>query len=540
MKLVEIRELDGPNIFLLAPAIKVELAVDSDQDLYLASNRLGASIAAQNQANASDPLACFCLAVEAWIQSLFESLQLTGPTVIVRRLDTPGRVALSFNWEHRRFARQVAESLAEIAVGSGDAIPMERFQELLTNRDADDSPEWVRDTERTMPAVGITGTNGKTTTTRLLAHMLMATGKPVGWSSSSGVYIDGSEVLTGDYSGPSGARRVLLDPGVDIAVLETARGGILLRGIAYESNDVSVFTNVSADHLDLQGITTVEGLAEVKAVVVRMTSPAGTAVLNADDPLVVSSTADAAATRIYFSRDQDNPTVREHLAQGGKALVAGQDAIVLHDSDDRKEVAKLSDIPMTFSGRARHMIENAMAATGAAIGLGLSIEQIASGLRTFHNSPEHNLGRLNVFDLGGVTAIMDFAHNEVGLDLLIDFARRFVTNHGSLTVIIGTAGDRTAQSLREIGRIAASRADHVIIKHTPKYLRGRTIEQMIELYQEGAHEAGKPDAAVADNELIAMTTALDAAQAGDVVAIMCQELMLEVHELLTARGKPIS
>ena len=117
MKLVEIRELDGPNIFLLAPAIKVELAVDSDQDLYLASNRLGASIAAQNQANASDPLACFCLAVEAWIQSLFESLQLTDPTVIVRRLDTPGRVALSFNWEHRRFARQVAEYLAELAVG---------------------------------------------------------------------------------------------------------------------------------------------------------------------------------------------------------------------------------------------------------------------------------------------------------------------------------------------------------------------------------------------------------------------------------------
>jgi cyanophycin synthetase len=172
----------------------------------------------------------------------------------------------------------------------------------------------ITDAERRIPAIAVTGTNGKTTTTRLIGHMFMQQGKHVGWSSTSGVYIDGEEVIAGDYSGPSGARRVLTDPSVEVAVLETARGGILLRGLACESNDVSVFTNISGDHLNLHGVRTVEGLAEVKAVVVHTTRPDGVAVLNADDPLVMSATRDTRAGPLLFALDENNAAVARHRA----------------------------------------------------------------------------------------------------------------------------------------------------------------------------------------------------------------------------------
>jgi cyanophycin synthetase len=346
-------------------------------------------------------------------------------------------------------------------------------------------------------------------------------------------------VLDGDYSGPSGARRVVNDASVDVGVLETARGGILLRGLACESNDVSVFTNISADHLNLHGIHTVEALAEVKSVVCQTTKPGGVAVLNADDPLVVASTRHIRARKLYFTREPSNPLLSGSVENGGPVLRVCDGAIELVEGDVIFRFRDLADIPCTYGGRAEHMIENVMAATGAAIGLGVPLEAIDEGLASFRNSVEQNPGRLNVFDLDGVTVVLDFAHNEAGLVVLLDFARRFLNQGGRLSVLIGTAGDRTDDSLREIGRLAGAGADRSIIKRTKKYERGRTNEEMIALYREGAALAGHPEIEVAGDEVEGLAMALADTRRGDVIALMAQEQVAELAAELGKRGRPV-
>jgi cyanophycin synthetase len=512
MKLIEIRDLDGPNIFLLEPAIKLELQLDVDDQLAELRERA---------------------------PEFINGLHHERVDVSVGPLETPGHVAVVFPWSNRRFAVGVAQRFVQ-SLSLLDSAPTDaELDALREHPEADDRPLMVTDRERRIPVAAITGTNGKTTTTRVLAHMLMQAGNCVGWSSTSGVYIDGVEVLHGDYSGPSGARRVINDPDVDVGVLETARGGILLRGLACESNDVSVFTNISADHLNLHGIHTVEGLAMVKAVVCHTTRPDGVAALNADDPLVVGSTDSIRAEKLYFTRDAANATVSDAIAAGGRALIADAGAIDLVSSEGRERLCDFTEAPMTFGGRAGHMVENAMAAAGAAIGLGLSLEDIRSGLASFRNSTDQNLGRLNVFDVDGVTVVFDFAHNEAGLIVLLDFARRFVAEGGRLIVLIGTAGDRTDESLREIGRIAAAGADRVIIKWTKKYERGRTNDEMIGLYRQGGALAGRSEIKVSDDELHGLRMALADAKPGDAVALMCQEQMDEMAAELQRIGRPV-
>ncbi len=518
MKLVEIRDLDGPNIFLLVPAIKIEFAIDTESDRDL------------------DVSAVDFLGEAAIAFPLFDEVE----SWLVQPLESPDRVVIAFSWNHRRYAIAVAEAFASVVIGERAlaSIDFDQIRQIATSVEADDRPAVIRDAERRIPVVGVTGTNGKTTTTRLIAHIVMSTGQHAGWSSSSGVYIDGVEVLHGDYSGPSGGRRVLLDPGVDVAILETARGGILLRGMAYESNDVSVFTNVSADHLDLQGIHTVEGLAAVKSIVVKVTRPGGTAVLNGDDELVLDSTQEIVAKKVLFSRQPESLIIADHIQAGGLAIVATEEDVLLLQGEERERLISLSEIPVTFGGRAPHMVENAMAGIGAAIGLGLTNQQIADGLRSFHNSTEQNMGRLNVFDLNGVKVVMDFAHNEVGLALLIEFSRKLADEHGRVMVVIGTAGDRTNQSLMEIGRTAADEADRVLVKDTKKYLRGRTNEELIGLFQAGIRSTGRPEAEVCADEMSGMLRLLDEADPGDVVAIMCHEQTDEICSWLKSNGKP--
>jgi cyanophycin synthetase len=407
---------------------------------------------------------------------------------------------------------------------------------LLASTTEEDRPLLVRDADRHVRAIAVTGTNGKTTTTRLIAHTLRGAGLRVGWCSSSGVYIDGEEVVQGDYSGPSGARRVLTEPGLDAGVLETARGGILLRGVAYESNDVGVFTNVSADHLDLQGIRTVEGLARVKAVVVRVTKADGVAVLNADDPLVMGATAEIRARKMLVSQRPGNPEVDRHIEAGGAALRLENGQFVVWRDGDRRVLIDVDQVPITFGGKARHMVENALCAAAACLAYGLNEDQVRSGLTTFTNSPEHNIGRLNVARVNGITVIVDYAHNEAGLAHLIDFARLHLGKGGRLITVIGTAGDRTDHSLREIGRIAAAGSDAVVVKGTDRYLRGRDLQELIGLYCDGIRLGGKEPAAVESLEMPAVMRAVEIAKAGDVVAIMAQEQIPEILRYLEGLG----
>jgi cyanophycin synthetase len=532
MDLIEIRDLDGPNLFRLEPALKLEVQLADDERMP------DAAIATVRQLLdlqlATEPLA----ALQALIETLCARCGLPQPRVGVRELDLPGHHAVHFAWDWRETALALAAAAYQLASGARAIDPTsELLVTLQHDRAGNDRPLWVRDAERRIPAVGVTGTNGKTTTTRLLAHIIRQAGQHVGWCSSSGVYIDGEQVLEGDYTGPSGARRVLLDPSVEVAVLETARGGLLLRGAAYESNDVGVLLNISADHLSLQGVETLETLADVKSVVVRVTRPDGLVVLNADDPLVLGQRAHVRAPVLLFSQDVDNAVVQAHVAAGGRALTRRNDRIVLLQGDQCVELVSLAETPMTFDGAARHMVENALAAAGAALGLGCSPEEIADGLRTFRSDTRSNTGRLNVFRLHDRTIVVDYAHNESGLEALLDFVGTLTPN-APVRALIGTAGDRQDDVFVNLGRIAGRRAQYVYIKANPKYLRERPGDEPLALMEAGlvAEDAAAKQAGVYAGELDALVSALDDSQPGDAIVIMCVEEQLAVYRELRERG----
>jgi cyanophycin synthetase len=324
MRLVEIRDLDGPNIFLLQPAIKCELEagagdLTSDAIATLAARLEPFAPSDDERAAGPDGLGDLLQAVCA---ALHERAGVAAPEMRWVAMESPGHWTLAFGWERRRFARELARLLAAAVCGENVDLRHAAAQlpALLAGDDQDDRPGMIRDEDRTIPVVAVTGTNGKTTTTRLVAHILRGTGRKVGWTSTLGVYIEGVNVLEGDYTGPAGAWRVMAEPGLDAAVLETARGGILLRGMACESNDVGVMTNITGDHLGLHGVRSVEGLAEVKAVVLRTTQADGWVVLNADDPLVRGQAAGLHASIIWVSQDPQNPTVVAHREAGGRAV----------------------------------------------------------------------------------------------------------------------------------------------------------------------------------------------------------------------------
>ena len=542
MRLIEIRDLDGPNIFLLEPAIKLELALDErdltpDAVAALASRMEPLAPSDDERAAGASGLGDLLLAACA---DLHERAGVEFPEMRWVPMESPDRWSLAFGWERRRFARELARLLA--AAATGEEVDLlsaaATLRDLLDGGDdPEDRPGMIRDDQRTIPVIAVTGTNGKTTTTRLIAHILRGAGRKVGWTSTVGVFIEGENVLPGDYTGPAGAWRVLQEPGLDIAVLETARGGILLRGMACQSNDISVMTNISGDHLGLHGVLTVEGLAEVKAVVPRTTRPTGWVILNADDPLVRGQAAGLHATVIWVTQDPENPTVAAHHHAGGRAVLAEDSWLVEAVGDDAHRIARFDEMPITFGGLARHMIENTLCASAVTLALGLTHEEIAAGLRSFGTDAADNSGRLHVYDLNGATVILDYAHNQVGLTHLLRLAHGYLKDDGRLTAIVGTAGDRTDDALRELGRIAAEQSDRIIVKETQRYLRGRdNVDEMTALYLEGVAAGGDPPHDVAADEPAALEMALAELQPGDVVAMMCIETGPESRARVEALG----
>ena len=292
-------------------------------------------------------------------------------------------------------------------------------------------------------------------------------------------------VEPGDWTGPGGAQQILRRSDIDVAVLETARGGIVLRGMGYESNEASVLTNVSSDHLDLQGIHTLPELAEVKSTIARMTKPDGWVVLNGDDPLVAAVGRRVRANVAYFSIAPGGPppVVRRHVATGGRAYLLADGWLVEAQGERESRIVEVSRVPITIGGLARHNVANALAAAGGARGLGASLAQVRDGLIDFAPSAERSPGRLNMFRKGARLVIVDFAHNEAGIDAVLDVAEGVAAGGAGrtapITVIIGTAGDRPDDTLRGIGRIAAQRGQRVAIKETRKYLRGRTAASVV-------------------------------------------------------------
>ncbi len=334
-----------------------------------------------------------------------------------------------------------------------------------------------------IPIIAITGTNGKTTTTRLTAHIAKSAGKKVGYTTSDGVYIQNQLMMKGDCTGPVSSQFVLKDPTVDFAVLECARGGILKSGLAFQNCEVAVVTNVAADHIGLGGINTVEQMAKVKAVVPETVFPHGFAVLNADDDLVYAMKDDLKCNIALFSMDENNPRIKEHAAENGLSCVYENGFITLMKGNWKIRVLQVKNIPLTFEGKAVHNINNCLPAVLATyLFRDITIEDIRTGLQTFIPSESLTPGRLNFFNFKNFTILADFAHNPHGLKLLCDFVSKL--DYPLRIGVISGTGDRRDEDIRELGEISAQHFDEIIMR-CDKNLRGRTADEIMGLLEEG-------------------------------------------------------
>jgi cyanophycin synthetase len=371
-----------------------------------------------------------------------------------------------------------------------------------------------------IPIVAVTGTNGKTTTTRLTAHIAKQAGKKVGYTTSDGVYIQNQLMMKGDCTGPVSSQFVLKDPTVDFAVLECARGGILKSGLAFENCDVAIVTNVAADHIGLGGIQTVEQMAKVKAVVPETVFPHGFAILNADDDLVYKMKEGLSCKIALFSMDEQNPRIREHCQGGGMAAVYENGYVSLLKGNWKIRVMPVKDIPITFEGKAMHNINNCLPALLAAyLFRDISIEDIRAALSSFIPSSTQTPGRLNFFHFRDFTFLADFAHNPHGLRLLGEFVRKL--EYPLHVGVISGTGDRRDEDIRELGAVSATYFDEIIIR-CDKNLRGRTADEIIGLLREGIEKVnpGIPITTIA-NENAALEFIYANPKKGALYTIMC-------------------
>jgi cyanophycin synthetase len=340
-----------------------------------------------------------------------------------------------------------------------------------------------------IPIIAVTGTNGKTTTTRLIAHIVKNNGFRVGFTTSDGVYIQNSMLLKGDTTGPISAEFVLKDPTVEFAVLETARGGILRSGLGFGLCDIAVITNIQEDHLGISDIHTLEDLSRVKQVVVNSVKNDGWAILNADNKHCVKIAKDVHCNVAYFTMDEKNPVVKEHCRKGGIAAVYENGFVTIKKGDWKIRIEKVTHIPITFNGTVGFMTQNVLAASLATFVWGFKIEDIRLSLETFIPSAAQTPGRMNIFELKECKIMVDFAHNPDGLRGIKDFLSTLDIKKS--TGIISGTGDRRDEDLREIGRISAEMFDNVIICQE-KYLRGRERDEIVKLLIEGLKQV-KPE-----------------------------------------------
>jgi cyanophycin synthetase len=382
-----------------------------------------------------------------------------------------------------------------------------------------------------IPILAVTGTNGKTTTTRLLAHILRQTGQIIGYTTTDGIYIGGYLVEQGDTTGPQSAQVILQDPTVEVAVLETARGGILRSGLGFDQCDVGVVLNVAADHLGIGDIDTVEELAHLKSVVVESARPNGYAILNADDPLVRAMATRVKAQIAYFSMNPDNDLIRSHTQQGGLAAVYENGYLSILKGDWTLRIEQATQIPLTMGGRAPFMIANALAASLAAFAHGVKIEDIRTALATFQASVGQTPGRMNLFNLGRFHAMVDYAHNPHSYEALGGFIRSWP---GERIGVVGGPGDRRDEDFVTLGKLSAQMFDRIIVKEDLD-TRGRPSGDAAKLIVQGLEEAGQPaEFETILDETTALNTALDRAPQGSLVVIFPESVSRAI-DLIEAR-----
>jgi cyanophycin synthetase len=515
MGLVELRILDGPNPDILGPAVRLTFS-DLGEDLDL-------------------PALVDRIARAAGI--------FVGPAV--QREGTGDAVVVAFPWQFDGWAEALGEAVGRVVAEGADVPLDERIAaavQLVRTAAPGGPPRLV---EPDVPTVAVTGTNGKTTTTRLLGRMAAEAGLLAAWSSTDGIYVAGAQLEAGDWSGPGGARQVLGTRGLGFAVLETARGGLMLRGMGVPWVNVAVFTNISPDHLGLQGIDTIERLAWAKSTVVRVVRPDGWAVLNAEDPLVRVWCEATPGRAWFFALDP---------AGEGAAFAAGHGAVLSSVVEGRMvvlgwpgqvgdtvDLGDILDMPVTIAGLSAENVANALAAASAALAAGLPVDAVRAGLRSFEPDLTTSPGRMNIWsvptaDGGRATVVLDFAHNEAGMAALLRVGAGLRPPGAGLHVSIGNAGDRTDEGIAEVARMAALAADTVQLAAKPDYLRGRTQKEIDDLQRAGMASVGAEPFEELPDEPSGLRALLVRAHDGDVLAMMIHQSREQCVAILDSAG----
>src|SRR5690242_4986832 len=372
-----------------------------------------------------------------------------------------------------------------------------------------------------IPIVAVTGTNGKTTTTRLIAHFAKNAGRSVGYTTTDGIYIQDQQIYSGDCSGPVSAETVLRDPMVDFAVLETARGGILRSGLGFDKCNIGIITNITEDHLGLNDINTIEELAKVKSVVVRSTFDDGFAILNADDDIVYAIKDELDCNIALFSLDEDNERIKAHCEEGCWAAIIEKGYFTICKGEWRTRVARVTEVPLTMEGRATCMVKNILPAVLAASISDFDTKIIRKALQSFVPGLELTPGRMNIFKVKNFEVMVDYVHNTDGFRELKDFMKN--VRASIKTGIIGCAGDRRDEDIKLMGRYAAEIFDEIIIRHD-KDGRGRTNEELTQLIMAGIKsEKPEMEVTVISDETEALSYAMEYAIKGRFIVVSSDE-----------------
>jgi UDP-N-acetylmuramyl tripeptide synthase len=558
LKLLDSRRLTGPNLWLDRPGAVIEVEIfPSGVEAPAPSVVVGWESAARRMLDAvgwsgertairrapggaslalSAPLDALYAATEvnewAWEAAVAELMGEPPPdfAAAVERLrgaiaeeSNPTLLAIRGEAAARAVTFLADDDRASVGLGRGS---------LTWDLDALPSPTEIDWTGiHDIPVALVTGTNGKTTTVRMLAEIARAAGIVAGTTTTDRVAV-GDEVLDrGDYSGPNGARLLLRDRRVELAVLETARGGLLRRGLALQSAVAAAITNVADDHLGEFGVADLAALAETKLTLLKGLRPSGRAVLNADDPEIARLGEGLPVPVTWFSLDAENPLLRRHRSAGGDACWLAGDELMVELGGELKSIARLDQVPATFGGAARHNVANALTALGLAAALGLPTAALRSGLAAFRSDPFHNPGRANLFALADLTALVDYAHNPHGVQALRGIVESLPA--GRRVVLLGHAGDREEGAIRSLARaVWELRPARVVVKEMPQLLRGRPLGEIPAILTDELRRLGATAVETAPGELEGVRQALRGAQPGDLLVLLVHAQRDAVLDLL--------
>ncbi|MEM8493701.1 MAG: Mur ligase family protein [Pseudomonadota bacterium] len=558
MRILDSRRLTGASLFLDRPGAVLDIAVDEDtRDLLIEAwkkhaRRLFSELEWSDEVVSCRPMDDgVSLALSGPVDGLYTATEVNEAAFEAARDWIEGsqrhllhRVARALRDEYRdeerpRLQRLLREAKREsvpvlldedeVTLGMGQHSQTWDLYELPH---PDDVP-WRR--LRAVPTALITGTNGKTTTTRLMASIARAAGKVAGVSSTDWLAM-GDELLDrDDYAGPGGARIVLRDKRCELAILETARGGLLRRGLAVDRADVALITNIAADHLGDFGVHTMEDLADVKWSVTRALHAKGKLVLNAEDPLLMRRARHWEKALVLFSLSSRCVAYREHVKAGGVGFTVRGGRIERQQGEERTAIVSIKKIPLAYDGAAKHNMANALAAAAVADSLGLAKGVIKKGLIALGN--EDNPGRANLFEVDGVSVLLDFAHNPAGFEALAPMINTLPAKRKVL--ITGQAGDRADADIREFAEVSAAiKFDRVFIKRMDGHARGRPLGEVARLMKESFEALGFSSRQLSEKktELDAVRAALRWAKAGDLIVLLSHEQRDKTHEYIKQRA----